>query len=270
VSSGPTLTAPDLWLVAGDDDELADVLADRAAKRDVSVSRVTFAQFARSVTVEVAGSAATVTPLAPILLRSGWESLGDSADAKFLRLESHAQAWAACALSPGPVINRPGEIGFNGHSDRATALSLARARMRGLDAVRPPREIYSSEWLEQDGGWAVQDLVTYATAAVPRKPDGDGPYRFRLWQPTSHYATVTVVDSAGWITDHLRADEDPGLIGPSMAILQALGLRFGAVTWGLPDEAAPEVARVEPYPPDWAMGSHLHEVADALLAALAP
>lgn len=260
---------PDLWIVADEGDGVADAVAERARARDLAVSRVAFSQFARSVTVDFSGSAATVTPSAPVLLRTGWDSFGEDADAKFLRLETHAQVWAACTLCESPVINRPTEIGLTGYADHATALSLVRARARAVPgAVTPPEEIYSSGWLEEDGEWAVQDLVTYATAGAPHKPDGDGPYRYRRWQATSHYVTVTVVDGHGWVTDHLGGGEHDHLIVPSGAILGALALRFGAVIWSVPDGGEPEVAKVDAYPPTWALGQHLDAVADLLLTAL--
>ena len=262
---------PDLWIVADDDDGVADAVAEFATTRGLAVSRVTFGQFARSVTVNFSGLAATVTPSAPILLRTGWDSFGDDADARFLRLEAHAQAWAACTLCESPVINRPTELGLTGYADYATVLSLVRAQARAAPGVvTPPEEIYSSGWQEEDGDWAVQDLVTYATAAAPVRPDGDGPYRYRRWQPTSHYVTVTLVDEHGWVTDHLGAGRHDGLIAPSVAILCALGLRFGAVIWSVPHGCEPQVAKVETYPPAWALGPHLAAVADVLLTTLVP
>ena len=111
-------------------------------------------------------------------------------------------------------------------------------------------EIYSSEWLDPDGDWTAQDLISFDTAAVPRRPEGDGPYRFRRWCPARRYATVTVVDARGWAVDHAGNAHDAaprgerardgidgpvgGLVEPSVAIVRALGLRFGAVIVGVP------------------------------------
>lgn len=269
MSSARTVGQTDLWLVAGADDEVANAVDHLASTSGLLVSRLSFTQFARCVTVDFSGSQATVAPSAPILLRTAWEASGDSSDARFLRLEAHAQAWAACALCDAPVINRPTEIGITGDADHVTPLSLLRAGARVPERrVELPHEVYSSEWIEQDGDWAVQDLVSYATAVVPDRPEGAGPYRYRRWRPTSRYTTVTVVDGDGWANDYSATSDPAALIEPSLAIVRALALRFGAVTWAVPDGAPAEVARVEAYPAAWAIGPHLDQVARALLTAL--
>jgi hypothetical protein len=269
VSAGEGGQAPDLWVVAHPGDRVADAVGARAGSRGLSVSRVSFGRFARWVTVALTGSRATVTPSAPVLLRTTWESSGDDPDARFLRLEAHAQAWAACALTAATVINRPSEFGLTGSSDHLTPLSLLRARARDPACqVQISPEIYSSDWLEPDGDWTAQDLISFDTAAVPRRPEGDGPYRFRRWRPARRYATVTVVDACGWAVDHAGSAHDSSLVEPTVAIVRALGLRFGAITWALPGSAAPAVARIDPHPASWRMGPHLDTIAEALLEAL--
>ena len=74
--------------------------------------------------------------------------------------------------------------------------------------------------------------ASYSTAVVPCRPEGAGPYRYRRWRPAGHYATVTVVDGDGWAHDHSGASDPAALVEPSQAIVHALALRFGAVTWG--------------------------------------
>ena len=253
---------PDLWIVAAADDGVAAAVAERAVARGLDSRWVSFREFSQTATIRFSGSETSIEPCAPVLLRSSW-SFGDrDPDGSFLALEAYAQVWSACALSTASVINRPSAHGFTGSADHLSQLSLLRARASGVEVDLAP-EVYSSEWSEEDGNWAVQDLVTYRTASVPERPSGDGPYRYRSWHPTREYKTVTVVDHQGWA--NRRADH--ALIERSVTIVSALGLRFGAVTWGLFDLGA-DPARIDAYPSRWAIGPNLDLVCAALLQAL--
>ena len=107
-------------IVARADDAIACRLRSALENRGWRVEWLDGPGAARRFTIRVGPETTVVTPNMPIFVRPSawWLKEPDSADERFLRAEAHAAFWAAAAVTPAPVINRPAR---NGIAPRMTA-----------------------------------------------------------------------------------------------------------------------------------------------------
>lgn len=238
-------------IVAEPGDALATELAHLATSRGAATYVADVVSASMVLTLSIDADRIDLTPLSAIFLRPPPEPLlRPGFDEAFVRGESVASLWAAAALTPAPVINRPTTHGF---SARAASSAVVVERRAGLPAG--PREVFSSEPPDpppgasaSDSWWCVQDLFSHVTTRWPDLPS-DGPFRARQSDADPIYELVAVLDEQGWRAspaplEHLELE----LL--SVRLLAALELTFGVVIWSIsPSHAFASVARVEPFPP---------------------
>jgi hypothetical protein len=255
---------PSLLLVGDDGDPVVAGLAELARAGGRAVTVAPPARAARMFSVACDGARATVEPAVPMLLRAA-RPRADPRDeqARFHADELAATLWAAGALSPAPVVNRPGPNGWAGGLSASAAVTERRA---GVDEGRA--ETFATA-PPGDGGWWVEDAGTRRVAVSPDAP-GPGPFRMRPAAAWEGYELVAVVGDRAWRSTAL----DLGglrLEPRSVAACRALGLQFAAVTWGIePRAAGAAVARIDAFPTAEQLRPCWPDVARALLALLTP
>ena len=192
-----------------------------------------------------------------------WLNQAGSADERFLRAEAHAAFWAAAALSPAPVINRPAR---NGVAPRMTAGTIAHAI--GQVPANGAGEIHASGPEMFDGAcealWG--EDIRYLTSPLSQLEKGV-PLRARKLNPEAQYEIVTVVGDRAFpaTTDPRTVELD--LAARSIAVAQRLGFYFAAVTWSISDAESLPI-RVNPAPEEYEVRYAWREVSDALCEAL--
>ena len=187
-----------------------------------------------------------VEPSVPILLRppAPPRPRGE-ADESFLSGECAATLWAACALTPAPIINRPSNSGFEARwtgsgavtERRASAMAAPELYARTRDGQGPP----------DAAPWALEDSRG-RTRRWTGRDTGEDPYRARPLLEGELYERVVVLQAQAWRTSTVDLERFD-LERRSLDIVAALGLIFATVTWGVdPDLGAVRLARVDPYP----------------------
>ena len=109
------VSSPEVLIVAHADDGVAVRVRQALEKRGQAVAHLDGTAAARRLTIHVKPGATAVTPALPMFVRpSAWwcDRQIEDPDERFLRAEAYAAFWAAAALCPAPVINRPGPQGF--------------------------------------------------------------------------------------------------------------------------------------------------------------
>src|SRR4051794_28063010 len=203
----------DLMIVAGPGDRVATELAHLAKTPGAATYVTDIVSASLAFTVAIDADRIELTPTAAIFLRPPSEPLlRPGFDEAFARGESVASLWAAAALTPAPVINRPTTHGFSG---RIASSAVVVERRAGLPAG--PCEVFASEPPDPppgpssgDSSWCVQDLVSHVTTRWPDLPS-DGPYRARQADADPVYEIVAVLNKQAWRAspaplDHLELE----------------------------------------------------------------
>ncbi|WP_234536874.1 hypothetical protein [Streptomyces shenzhenensis] len=206
---------------------------------------------AQLFTVTVEDSVAVVEPAVPMILRLPSPPLRRiSFDAEFQFNECLAHLWAVAALTPAPVINRPGPGGLGTRVSASAALTELRAGLPGgsveVFSSRPPEPVGPAE--AESTQWWVQDLASWTTVPWPERSGGSGPFRARWSAPDPLFENVVVLRDHAWPSsavelDRLRLEER------STDIVARLGLDLAAVVWRIsPDLTSAKPVMVEPFP----------------------
>jgi hypothetical protein len=177
----------------------------------------------------------------------------------FQRAEEYSTLWAATALSPGPVINRPGKRGAIG---RMTWGAIASALNIQSDASM--REIFTSgpEQVAASDDVMWGEDVNYISAPIGAFQNRV-PLRARKVNPNALYEIITIVGARGFpaTADPLTAEF--GLVRKSLALAFKVNVHFATVTWAIDDlGASPVRLNAEPEEPD--LQYAWHEVGAAL------
>jgi hypothetical protein len=255
----------DLLVVASRHDPVAALLAEYARARGRTPIVLEHADAARLFTIENGAAGARVEPEVPMLLRPPMPRVpGRDSDTVFLDGECGAVLWAAAALTKAPVLNRPGERGFEGRWSPSGSVTERRADV-AVDA-----ELYASG----NGGeqpdrrrWALED-PRGRTRIWSGADESEGPFRARPVLDDERYECVVVLGERAWRTT-LAEIEQFELERRSVDVVARLGLAFAVVTWGVERGlSSVRLARVDPYPRADQLVPVWGEVAPALLEAL--
>jgi hypothetical protein len=248
-------------LIADAEDDLVGALRSEAETAGWRVERLTIEEAAGRFTIRRDGQGVTVDPPLPIFLRppraaSPWLD----GEAQFHHAERCGLVWAAAALTPAPVVNRPGPHGFVGLFSPSGAVLRARA---GVAANG--EEVYSCRLPVQasSAGWWVESQRDRSAAPLGAH-DADGPFRSGPVPSGVSVAMTAVVGARAWpVTGRTRR-----LLSASVDVCRRLGLGFGTVTWRLAEQGAPFLVRVNPRPALLEVGDAWPSVASALLEDL--
>lgn len=252
----------DLIVVDEEGDNLAGVLTASWLAQGVEVRRYRLCEASQLFTVRVRGGEAAVEPGVPLLLRPlrGLPP-GASADRRFMHAESFAAIWAAAALTPAHVVNRPDAWGY---TSRASASVIVTQRRSGWIAEQDTEYIWHR--LAPSGPELVhQDIETWALTQDPAA--------------TSFGRSRSVLNVAGWeqvivVGSVALRTSEAGLCSldlevDSLAVARALSLTFATVSWAVSmDLGSAVLARVNPFPTLPECIPVLSEVSDRLLQEL--
>lgn len=158
-----------------------------------------------------------------------------------VRGEVLSHLWAAGALMPRPVVNRPGLFGLSGlFSDSLPVCEqrIGRARQAEVYSSEPPQEAAP--------GFCIQDLGTFATAVLPQLPRGQGPYRLRE-MPGEVQKRVVVSGASAHSIGGAAAASDL-LEQESLDAARRLEFDLALLTWSVGDDREPVLARIDPFP----------------------
>lgn len=251
-----------ILIVAGPDDGTAIRLREALELKGRRVVHLDGPGASRLFTVRVGRDATSVEPALPMFVRASAWYYNDGAaeaDERFQRAESYASFWAAAALSPSPVINRPNG---NGALGRLTAAELS-IRLKS-DPVAAIRELHASGPDQVSGAsdslWGEDS--NFLTAPVTEMRPGT-PLRARELNPCALYEIVTVVGLRAFsaTTDSRTAELD--LIGRSVKHAQDLGLHFATLTWAVDGDGAKPI-RLNAVPDEHDLRYCWSEVSEAL------
>lgn len=251
-----------LRVVASEQDALATALVELARGRGFRVEALSHEDAAFRTTVEVTPDGARVWPETALFLRPSFEAPPSDRDEGFLLEERTAHLWAAAALSPLPVLNRPTRRGLYGRGARSGRVSERRA---GLPFERA--EIFCTEASRRDwpGCWAAESAD--GTVGVwPR--GGSGAFRARPVAAGEAYEAAIVVGSRAW-----RRSDEPlehlELEVRSLAVAARLSLGFATVWWAVSAQGdSASFVRAVAAPSLQQVASRWPEVGSALLSSL--
>jgi hypothetical protein len=252
----------DVLIVAGLDDGVALRLRQALEKRGRRVSHHDGPSAARLFTLRVAAGTRKVTPSSPMFVRaSAWwhEPRSESSDERFLRAEAYATFWAAAALSPAPVINRPGRDGSVG---RMTSGALAALSGSPPGASRPESYVSGPEVLGDAAEAMWGEDLEFRVAPVAQFRRGT-PLRARELNPGALYEIVTVVGERGFSATQDPRSVELHLEERSAAITRRAAVHFATITWAVDDTGATPV-RLNSAPEEFELRYHWNDVADTL------
>ena len=262
--TAPPRAEPDLLVIADAEDELAVQLAGRARDKGCTVLHVGYRDAAGMLSVSQ-GSATVVRPQCPMLVRSpAAPPPGASQRDAFHQAEIRALVWAAAALTPLPVVNRPTADGFSGRVARSSAV----VRLR---AGQPPRqEIFASHAStalidEPDEHWWFEHQGSYAGFGGGHAVIDRGPYR--VGRP-GRADTVLIACVVGSLVTVNPPGAEALVQDRSAAVAAALDLQFATMVWRSGPDSELELGRVNPYPTLPELGDRADDVLAELLTTL--
>ena len=204
---------------------------------------------ARLFTIRVADGCTQVTPPLPMFVRhSAWwrSSVPSTPDERFVVGENYSAVWAASALSPAPVINRPGSGGWLNH--------LTAGTIRPLLAATPPEVSHAvaGKPVEVHASGPAQVRLELAgrlawAKNVDRRsgPVGDlaarVPLRARPIDEYAMYELITVVGGRAFSATTDKRTDELGLAERSVELARLAGLHFVTVTWSVDEQGAEPV-----------------------------
>jgi hypothetical protein len=250
-------------IVAGAADTVATRLRGILETAGQRVAYLDGPSAARIFTVRVTENSTSVLPIIPMFIRaSAWwhDMTRENTDERFLRAEAYATFWAATALSPAVVINRPRK---DVNIDRLTAGMIATQVSSGAWSLDP--EVYASgpeviSGEHDDSLWG-EDIE--CTVAPVRDLRRGVPLRARKLNPHAHYEIVTVVGSRAFLATQDARSSELNVVHTSVSLAQAVGMHFGTIIWAIDDEGATPV-RLNACPEEAELRYAWKEVATAL------
>jgi hypothetical protein len=217
-----------------------------------------------------------ISPSLPMFIRSsGWwrSPAPETCNEQFMLAEHYSTVLAVAALSPRPVINRPGRGGW---VDRVTGGALQAAlEVNGRHGVA---EVYASkpkyvclgvgaEGNDGAGGGHLGDVAWGKSASfvVGRVSDLDPeiPLRARLIDPCERYERVIVVGGRAFTTAGAPGASASGLRERSVKLAGEMGVHFASVTWAIVEGRTAPV-RLNANPSEGDMRDVHREVTNAL------
>lgn len=232
----------DIVVVSDFDDELSSHFISFACAEGFACVRSRLEDLAPALSIAM-NSKETLVDFEPALLLRpvGQEMAGLDQDARFHWAEKFAAIWAAAALSPRPVINRPNELGWAARTSSSGAL----LELRGRGGVVAPEVIWSGRPPPDADSMLHEDLHTWTPAA---SLDPIGCYRSRKMPACRGWEQAIVVQSRAFrVTTVDLGSYD--LEMDSVAIAERLGLTFATISWGIPVSGGPPVlAKVNAFP----------------------
>lgn len=264
-------------VVASPQDRVAVRVARAIGQRGSEVLFLDGPAAARLFTIRVTDGCTEVTPTMPIFVRHSawWRIRGPSTlDERFMAGESYSTVWAAAALSPAPVINRPGPGGWVSHLTASTIRPLLAAtasdpcdtvagspvevHASGPDQVRlavPGRVVWGRN-ADRDSG-PVSELAAHV------------PLRARAVDSSAAYELITVVSPRAFSATTDGRTRESRLAERSVELVRLARLHFATVTWLVDDQGA-EPVRLDANAGDMDLRYSWDDVESALCADLVP
>jgi YD repeat-containing protein len=255
-----------LAVIADAPDALADALVLHAREAGRAVERWSYDEAAARLCMHHADGEVDVAPRVALFLRLPLPSRQWlDGERQFHRAEVCSHVWAAAALTPAPVVNRPDAWGLAGRLSRSTAVLRRRAGLPDERAEifcsHPPELGADAEhwWLERQS-----DRGILAWSATSRER---GPYRGAHVAPDAEPVAVTVVDGEAHAAHAVPQGSE--LLERSCRVCAALGLSFATVFWRWHEASGVAELGGVGQPALVTVGSAWPAVADALLRCLA-
>jgi hypothetical protein len=259
----------DLIIVDEADDVFSALFASYACAHGRDAQRFRPDAFARAITIdhdpEAEDGPVDVTPAVPLLLRPLAGGTSAIEEDRFVWNEAFAAVWAAAALTPQVVVNRPNEWGWGSRSAFCASLTDLR---RGADVCAP--EVFWRGLAPEDSGELLhQELRRWRTlepGALDAGPS-DLPVRSRRLGPCLGWEQVVVVGSHAFrVTETDLGDH--AVEADSISAAAGLALSFACVSWAVGQDGPPRLVRVNPFPNLQECRPVLDDVFEALLKEL--
>jgi len=251
-------------IVAHQNDAVAFRLRQELECRGAMVHYYNGPSAARLFTIHVGSHSTSVAPSLPMFVRpSAWcQQPADHADEQFLRAEAYATFWAAAALSPSLVINRPWPDGSVGRLTWGKLTAVLDSHPAGSDSeiYVSGREIFKAD----DSTWG-EDWEFHVSRIAQFK--SGTPLRARKVSPGTLYEIVTVVSERGFPATADPRTVEFQLVERSVALAEKAGVYFASITWAVDENGAAPV-RLNPAPQQFELRYNWHQVADALCEGL--
>jgi hypothetical protein len=256
--------APDVLIVAANNDRVAIRLGEDLRARGRRVSHLDGMSAARLFTIRVGSDSTSVTPAIPMFVRAScwWSENGheQTADERFLRSEAQSAFRAVMSLLSAPVINRISATTRMTWGPIASTFPFDGAELMPEIHVSGP-EMFDSP---DDSLWG--ESYDYVVAPVSKFSTGT-PLRGRRVEPDALYEIITVVGRSAFAatTDARSAELD--LAAQSVVMVRDLGMNFATVTWAVSGIRAVPV-RINSAPEMAELRYAWNEISEALHANL--
>ncbi len=255
-------TGREVLIIAGPNDGVAFRLREALEEQGKRVAQVDGLTAARLFTIRVGPDATAVTPAVPLFVRaSAWwcETEPIDSDEHFLRAEAYSGVWAAAALSPARVINRPGR---NGALGRLTAGEIAYLLSTRNGSGSSEFHASGPEMLKaaDESLWGEDSRFVIAPVGELRRGFA---LRARKLNPCALYEIVTVVGERAFAATSDPRTSELELPKQSIDFAKRLDLHFATVTWAIDDTGAKPI-RLNSSPEEGELHYAWSEVAKAL------